>query len=199
MIDQRLNENAFLTALKNRLVVFDGAMGTNLESQNLTPAHYGGQASAGCNDILNLTYPSAIEIVHSDFLEAGVDAIETNTFRANRFTLTEFGLADQVRAINLAGARLARNTADKFSTRTQPRFVAGSMGPSGILLSIGENSAGFDDLKAAFREQASALIEGGVDLLLLETSRIFWRSKQPSSESSRHLKVAANGCRSRFR
>ena len=97
--------------------------------------------------------------------------IETNTFRANRFTLKEFGLEDKVHAINLAGAELARRLADQFSSAQHPRFVAGSIGPSGILLSLDQSATSFDDLKEAFREQAAALIAGGADLLLLETQQ----------------------------
>lgn len=163
--------NHYLSALKEKILVFDGAMGTNLESQGLTADKFGGQGMAGCNDNLNLTFPSAVEKVHASFLEAGVDVIETNTFRANRYTLKEFGLDEKVYAINLAAAQLARRLADRFSSSQQPRFVAGSMGPSGILPSMDQGSVAFDDLKEAFREQATALISGGVDLLLLETQQ----------------------------
>ena len=171
MIRQKIKENHYLSTIEDKVLVFDGAMGTNLESQELTAEHFGGPDLAGCNDNLNLTYPSAVEKVHASFLEAGVDVIETNTFRANRFTLKEFGLEDKVHAINLAGAELARHLADQYSSSHHPRFVAGSIGPSGILPSLDQSSAGFDDLKEAFREQAGALIAGGVDLLLLETQQ----------------------------
>ena len=171
MIRQKTKEDRYLSTLKEKVLVFDGAMGTNLESQGLTAEHFGGRGLAGCNDNLNLTFPSAVEKVHMSFLEAGVDVIETNTFRANRFTLKEFGLEGKVHAINKAGAELARRLADQFSSALHPRFAAGSIGPSGILPSLDQSSAGFDDLKEAFREQAAALIAGGVDLLLLETQQ----------------------------
>ena len=173
MIGRKREGHPYLTTLQNRVVIFDGAMGTSLENQTLTPAHFGGQILAGCIDHLNLTYPSAVEKVHRSFLEAGVDVIETNTFRSNRFTLKEFGLADKVHAINLSGAKLARRLADEYSTPGQPRFVAGSLGPTGILLSMkqGGGAVGFDDVSAAFREQVMALTAGGVDLLLLETQQ----------------------------
>ena len=171
MIRQKIKENHYLSTLEEKVLVFDGAMGTNLENQGLTADNFGGQDLAGCNDNLNLTFPSAVEKVHTSFLEAGVDVIETNTFRANRFTLKEFGLQDKVHAINLAGAQLARRLADQYSFNQQPRFVAGSIGPSGILPSLDQSAAGFDDLKEAFREQAAALIAGGADLLLLETQQ----------------------------
>ena len=171
MISRIKEGHPYLTALQKRVMLFDGAMGTNLESQNLTPANFGGKSFAGCNDHLNLTFPSAVEKLHRSFLEAGVDVIETNTFRSNRFTLKEFGLADKVDMINQAGAKLARRLADEYSTPDQQRFVAGSMGPTGILLSMDQSASGFDEVNAAFREQATALIAGGVDLLQLETQQ----------------------------
>ena len=173
MSDLITEKQPYLEALKKRVLIFDGAMGTNLEYQGLSDMHFGGAALSGCNDNLNLTFPSAVETVHRSFLEAGVDVIETNTFRSNRFTLNEFGLGEKTRRINYVGAKLARCLADTFSSIEKPRYVAGSIGPSGILLSLGqkETATGFDSLRTAFREQAAALIEGGVDLLLLETQQ----------------------------
>jgi 5-methyltetrahydrofolate--homocysteine methyltransferase len=173
VISRKCELHPYISALNNRVVIFDGAMGTNLESQQLAPEHFGGQALVGCNDHLNLTYPIAVEKVHRSFLEAGVDVIETNTFRSNLFTLKEYGLAGKVHEINLSGAKLARRLANEYSARGKPRFVAGSLGPTGILLSMehGGCVVGFDDLSSAFREQALALIEGGVDLLILETQQ----------------------------
>jgi len=167
-------QHPYLTALNERILVFDGAMGTNLEAQGLTTAQFGGEEFSGCNDHLNLSCPDAVRKVHRSFLEAGVDVIETNTFRSNRFTLGEFGLAEKVTQINQAGARLARQCADEFSTKHHRRFVAGSIGPSGKLVSMaedGDESATFDALKEIFAEQAEGLILGGVDLLLLETQQ----------------------------
>ncbi len=168
---QKQDWNPYLFILQKRLVIFDGAMGTNLEDQELTSSHFGGQSLAGCNDILNLAYPSAVEVVHRSFLDAGVDVIETNTFRSNRYTLQEFGLGDKVQAINLAGGALAHKLAEEYSTPTHPRFAAGAMGPTGILPGIDQSAASFDDLREAFCEQAESLIAGGVDLLLLETQQ----------------------------
>ena len=165
-------QSGYLELLDERLVVFDGAMGTNLDRLDLTPEHFGGARFAGCNDHLNLSHPNAVESVHRAFLNAGVDVIETNTFRANRFTLTEFGLEDKVREINLAGAQIARRCAVAFDAPDQPHFVAGSMGPTGKLLSISMDRGeqiNFDEIRTAFSWQAAALLEGGVDLLLLET------------------------------
>ena len=164
----------FLDALDQRVMLYDGAMGTNLDRQDLTPEHFGGEKTAGCNDYLVITYPQAVEVVHRAFLEAGADVIETDSFRANRLTLAEFGLDDQVSEINHAAAALARRLADEFTTPEKPRFVAGSMGPSGKLISTEDpqmSDIAFDELVDVFREQAVGLIEGGVDLLLIETSQ----------------------------
>jgi 5-methyltetrahydrofolate--homocysteine methyltransferase len=167
-------KRGYLDALQKKVMVYDGAMGTNLQLQNLTAEQFGGEKTMGCNDYLVVSYPQAVEKVHRSFLEAGVDVIETCTFRANRLTLGEYGLGDRVREINLAAARLARKCAEDFSTADQPRFVAGSIGPSGKLPSMDDpelSDINVDDLRALFSEQASALIEGGVDLILIETSQ----------------------------
>ena len=171
---KKFTNRGYLDALDQRVLLFDGAMGTNLDRQNLTPEHFGGQATAGCNDYLVITYPKAVEIVHRSFLEAGADVIETDSFRANRLTLSEFGLGEQVDEINYAAAKLARRLADEYTTPEKPRFVAGSIGPSGKLISVEDpemSDISFDALVALFREQAAALIKGGVDLLLIETSQ----------------------------
>ena len=106
---------SYLDAIQNKIMVFDGAMGTNLQRQNLTAEHFGGEKTMGCNDYLVISYPQAVENVHRSFLEAGVDVVETCTFRSNRLTLGEYGLGDRVREINMAAARLARKCADDFS------------------------------------------------------------------------------------
>ena len=165
---------SYLDALKKKIMVFDGAMGTNLQRQNLTAEHFGGEKTMGCNDYLVVSYPQAVETVHRSFLEAGVDVIETCTFRSNRLTLGEYGLAERTAEINTAAARLARRCADDFSTTGHPRFVAGSIGPSGKLPSMDDpelSDISVDELKSIFCEQACALIEGGVDLLVIETSQ----------------------------
>ncbi|GAB4557160.1 MAG: methionine synthase [Anaerolineae bacterium] len=164
----------YLEALAQRILVYDGAMGTNLQRLNLTAEDFGGESYLGCNDYLVITRPQAVEQIHVAFLEAGCDVIETNTFRSNRITLQEYGLADRVLEINRAGAALARRVADAFSTPEQPRFVAGSIGPSGMLPSSNDpdlSNISFQELADVFREQAIGLIEGGVDLLLIETAQ----------------------------
>ncbi len=164
----------YLDALDDRVLLFDGAMGTNLDRQNLTVADFGGERTFGCNDVLVITKPSAVEKVHRSFLDAGSDVIETDTFRANRLTLSEFGLGERTLEINRSAAALARRVADEYATPEKPRFVAGSMGPSGKLISTEDpemSAISFDELADIFCEQAVGLIEGGVDLLLIETSQ----------------------------
>jgi len=171
---KQFTNRRYLDAIDRGVVLFDGAMGTNLDRQHLTAADFGGERTAGCNDYLVITKPSAIEKVHRSFLEAGSDVIETDSFRSNRLTLTEFGLGDRVLEINRVAASLARRVADEFSTPEKPRFVAGSMGPSGKLISTEDpemSNISFEELADIFREQAVGLIEGGVDLLLIETSQ----------------------------
>lgn len=165
----------YLDALEKKVLVFDGAMGTSLQKQNLTAEHFGGEQYNGCNDYLVISYPEAVEKVHRSFMEAGVDVLETDTFRSNRLTLGEYGLAERTIEINRAAAQLARRVADEFAAKTgQPRFVAGSIGPSGKLPSADDpelSNISFDELADVFREQAVGLIQGGVDLILIETSQ----------------------------
>ncbi len=172
---RKYTNRRYLDALEKRVLIYDGAMGTNLQKMNLTAVHFGGERYVGCNDYLVITYPQAVEAVHRSFLEVGVDVIETNTFRSNRITLAEYGLADRVIEINRAAAALARRLADEYAERTgQPRFVAGSIGPSGKLPSANDpelSNITFDELADVFREQAVGLIQGGVDVILIETSQ----------------------------
>jgi 5-methyltetrahydrofolate--homocysteine methyltransferase len=167
-------DRRYLDLLAEKIVVFDGAMGTSIQKHELEAADFGGERYAGCNDYLVLQKPQIIEAIHASFLEAGCDVIETCTFRANRITMAEYGLADEVPAINRAAAELARRVADRFGTAERYRFVAGSIGPSGKLPGSSDpalSDTSFADLADVFREQAEALIEGGCDLLLLETSQ----------------------------
>ncbi|MGE5463651.1 MAG: homocysteine S-methyltransferase family protein, partial [Syntrophothermus sp.] len=175
MTEQKYTNRRYLDALVKKVLVFDGAMGTSLQVQNLTAPHFGGEQYNGCNDYLVISYPEAVEKVHRSFLEVGVDVLETNTFRSNRITMAEYGLRERVIEINETAARLARRLADEYASDTgQPRFVAGSIGPSGKLPSANDpelSNISFDELVDVFREQAVGLIRGGVDVLLIETSQ----------------------------
>ena len=163
----------FLSELKRRVLVYDGAMGTNLQKHNLKAEDFWGKE--GCNEILVLSRPDAIRGVHAAFFEAGCDVIETDSFGSTNIVLAEYGLEDKVRELNLAAARLARSVADEYSTPEQPRFVAGSIGPTTKLPSLGHIS--YDEMYASYLEQAEALIEGGVDVLLVETSQDLLQAK----------------------
>jgi 5-methyltetrahydrofolate--homocysteine methyltransferase len=163
----------FLSELKQRVLVYDGAMGTSVQKQNLTPEDFWGKE--GCNELLVLSRPDVIRAIHASFLEAGCDVIETDSFGSTGIVLAEYGLEDRTRELNLAAARLAREVADAYSTPEKPRFVAGSMGPTTKLPSLGH--IGYDAMASAYREQAEALIEGGVDVLLIETSQDLLQAK----------------------
>src|SRR6266702_8554530 len=123
----------FLDTLAHRILIYDGAMGTNIQRYQLSAQDYGGQATEGCNEYLVLVKPSIIEEIHTGFLEAGCDVLETGSFTASRLKLDEYGLGALTHEINLAAAQLARRLADRYSTSDQPRFVAGSIGPTGML------------------------------------------------------------------
>ena len=175
MTERKYTNRKYLDALEEKVLVFDGAMGTSLQKQDLTAEHFGGEQYNGCNDYLVISYPEAVEKVHRSFLDVGVDALETDTFRSNRITMQEYKLQDRIIEINEVAARLARRLADEYASKTgQPRFVAGSIGPSGKLPSANDpelSNVGFDELAEVFREQAVGLIRGGVDVLLIETSQ----------------------------
>jgi 5-methyltetrahydrofolate--homocysteine methyltransferase len=164
----------FLQELQRRVIIYDGAMGVNIQNYQLGPADYGGERTEGCNEMLVLTRPDVIEEIHTGFMEAGCDVLETDTFTGSRLKLDEYGQGERTREINVAAAQLARRVADRFSTSDWPRFVAGSMGPTGMLPSSDDPSLSkitYQQLAEIFREQAAALMEGGVDLLLIETSQ----------------------------
>src|SRR5947209_8267512 len=164
----------FLDTLAERVIIYDGAMGTNIQSYQLSAEDYGGQATEGCNEYLVLTKPEVIKEIHTGFLEAGCDVIETDSFTASRLKLDEYGVGALTHEVNLTAARLARRLADSYSTTKQPRFVAGSIGPTGMLPSSNDpmlSNITYQQLAEIFQEQASALLEGGVDVLLIETSQ----------------------------
>lgn len=157
----------YLKSPKRPVIVFDGAMGTNLQVQNLTAEDFGGAKYEGCNEYLIHTKPSAVETVHRGFLEAGADVIETDTFGATSVVLAEYDLEDQAYYLNKTAAELAKRVANEYSTPEKPRFVAGSMGPGTKLPTLGHID--YDTLEQAFCQQAEGLFDGGVDLFIIET------------------------------
>ena len=175
-----------LKALSERILVLDGAMGTQLQARNLTADDFGGADYEGCNEMLLLTRPEVIEDVHRAYLEAGADIVESNSFGSTSIVLAEYGLADKVFELNKLAVEVARRACDAYSTPERPRFVAGSMGPTTRTISV-TGGVTFDELVAAFREQTLGLLAGGVDLLLLETA-----------QDTLNLKAAAEGIRLAF-
>ncbi|MDQ0169616.1 5-methyltetrahydrofolate--homocysteine methyltransferase [Paenibacillus tundrae] len=157
-------------AIKQRILILDGAMGTMIQQVDLTGADFGGEDLDGCNEMLVLTRPDIIQRIHEEYLEAGADLIETNTFGATSVVLAEYDIQDRAREINLEAARIAKAAVDKFSTPESPRYVVGAMGPTTKTLSVTGGTT-FQELIDSYFEQALALIEGGVDALLLETSQ----------------------------
>ncbi len=169
--------------LESRIVVLDGAMGTMIQRHHLSESDYRGERFAdhpkdlkGNNELLQLTRPALIEAIHEAYLAAGADIIETNTFGATSIAQQDYGLQDLAFEMNLAAARLARQACDKFSSADKPRFVAGALGPTPRTASISPDvndpaarNVTFDELRAAYHEQARALLEGGCDLFLVET------------------------------
>ena len=166
--------SGYLGALERGVLIFDGAMGTNIQRHNLGPDDFGGKALEGCNDHLVLTRPDVIQSIHESFLAVGCDVVETCTFQSTPRRLAEWGLLDRVAEINLAAARLARAACERYATPERPRFVAASIGPTGMLPSSSDpalSNVTFDALSQDFYTQAKYLIEGGVDVLLIETSQ----------------------------
>ncbi|HMQ11194.1 MAG TPA: methionine synthase [Oligoflexia bacterium] len=154
--------------LQQRILLLDGATGTAIQDLNLSPSDFGGESYYGCNEHLNLTAPDKILQIHENYLAAGADIIETNTFGGLAFVLDEFSLGQKAYDINFNAAQIAKKAAMAFSTSEQPRFVAGSLGPSTKSLSV-TGGITFDELNLHYRDQIKALIEGGVDYLLFET------------------------------
>jgi 5-methyltetrahydrofolate--homocysteine methyltransferase len=156
--------------LKKKIMILDGAMGTMIQQEDLTAADFGGEDLEGCNEYLCVTRPDVISKIHDAYFEAGADIIETNSFGSTSVVLAEYGLEARARELNLEAARLAVQSAKKYTTVEQPRYVAGALGPTTKTLSV-TGGVTFDQLTDSYYEQALALIEGGVDALLLETSQ----------------------------
>ncbi|WP_420799873.1 methionine synthase [Paenibacillus paridis] len=156
--------------LQERILILDGAMGTMIQQADLNEADFGGPELDGCNEMLVLTRPDVIQSIHEQYLEAGADILETNTFGATSVVLADYDIPEKAREINLAAAKLARDACDKYSTPEKPRYVAGALGPTTKTLSV-TGGVTFDELVESYYEQALALIEADVDVLLLETSQ----------------------------
>ena len=163
-----LRRQELYDALATRILIIDGAMGTMLQAHNPTLEDFGGPGLENCNENLCLTRPAWIADVHRAYLEAGADIIETNSFQGSPIVLAEFKLEDQTHEINVAAARIARQAADEFATPAKPRFVAGSLGPTTKSITL-RGDVSFAQLRDSYYAQARGLIEGGADLLLLET------------------------------
>lgn len=177
----------FLDTLKERIVVFDGAMGTNLQVQNLSLDDFGGLRFEGCNENLLITRPDAVENVHTAFLDVGCDVIETNSFNGTTVDFAEYDMADQTYDMNVLAATLAKRIASDYSTKDKPRWVAGSMGPGRKLPTLGHIS--FRDLQAAYAEQVRGLLDGGVDLLIVETCQDLLQTKAALSAIFENFKA----------
>jgi 5-methyltetrahydrofolate--homocysteine methyltransferase len=160
-------DDPYLATLAERVVIFDGATGTNLQLRHLSADDFGGANFEGCNEILVATRPDVVEQLHRSFFEIGVDAVETNSFGSFSVVLGEYGIADRAHELALASAQIARRVADSYASPNAPKFVAGSMGPGTKFPTLGQIS--YDDLSASYEELAYGLLEGGVDLLLIET------------------------------
>ena len=190
--------SSYLRAASERVVVFDGAMGTNLQLADLTADDFGGPDLEGCNELLVVSRPDVVDRVHRSFFEVGCDVVETDTFGAFAPVLAEYGQAHRVRELNLAAAALARGAADDFSTPDRPRWVAGSIGPGTKFPTLGQIR--YADLRDAYQEQASALIEGGVDLIIIETVFDLLQAKAAINGARRAMRSAGrHGCPSRPR
>jgi 5-methyltetrahydrofolate--homocysteine methyltransferase len=185
--------------LNDRILILDGAMGTMLQAHNPTPEDFGGHRFENCNENLCRTRPEWILEIHRDYLAAGADIVKTNSFQGSPIVLAEFGLADQTHELNVLAARLARQSADEFSTDAKPRFVAGSMGPTTKSLTL-RGDVTFEQLRDSYYAQAKGLIEGGVDLLLIETifdsrnaKAALLAVERLGVESGNHLPIIVSG------
>ncbi|AOH55269.1 methionine synthase [Peribacillus muralis] len=163
-----MNKKALQEQLDSKILLLDGAMGTMLQAENLTAAEFGGEQFEGCNEYLSLTQPELIQSIHEKYLAAGADIIETNTFGATSIVLEEYQISTLAYKINEISAKLAVQACEKFSNNSWPRYVAGSMGPTTKTLSVTGGTT-FDILTDSYEEQALGLLDGGVDLLLVET------------------------------
>jgi len=165
----------FTDLLSQRILVFDGATGTSFQSQNLTAEDFGGAELEGCNENLCISKPEVVAAVHRGFLEVGADIIETNSFGATSIVLAEYGIANCAYELNLKATQIAHHIADGYTTKEKPRLVAGSIGPTTKLPSL--EHIGFDEMCGSYHEQSSGLIDGGTDILCIETCQDLLQTK----------------------
>jgi 5-methyltetrahydrofolate--homocysteine methyltransferase len=180
--------STFLSALRERVLVFDGAFGTWVQGHDLGPDDFGGAALEGCNEHLVLTRPDLIRQMHTEYFDVGVDAVETATFGAFGTVLAEYGIGDQTYEINEQAARIAREVATEFSTPDRPRFVIGSVGPGTKLPSLGQ--IGFVDLRDSYEVMLDGLLAGGVDVILIETVQDLLQGKAAIVAARRSMQRA---------
>lgn len=166
-------DSQFLSVLRERVLIFDGATGTGLQAANLTPDDF--QGYDGCNEILNISRPDVVARLHASYFEAGADAVETNTFGGNAMNLGEYGLADRTHELCKRATEIARSVAFDFSRPDRPRFVVGSLGPGTKLVTLGQIS--FDALRETYFQNALGCIEGGADALMIETCQDLLHAK----------------------
>src|SRR5687768_5882806 len=184
-------KSGYLDALRERVLVYDGAMGTNIQRHHLTPEDFGGKALEGCNDHLVLTRPDVIQGIHESFLAVGCDVVETCTFQSTPHRLREWGIEEKTHDLNVKAAQLGRAACAKYEKSGHPRFVAGSIGPTGMLPSSSDpvlSKITFKALEDTFYAQAKGLIEGGVDVLLVETAQDILEVKAAIAGFERHFK-----------
>ncbi|MEY4971795.1 MAG: hypothetical protein RLZZ404_721, partial [Actinomycetota bacterium] len=174
---------ALIEAVRSRVVVADGAMGTMIQEASPTLEEF--QGHEGCNEILNVTRPDIISSIHAQYLKSGAEAIETNTFGANFANLAEYGIEDRIEELAYAGAKVAREVADDFITPEKPRWVLGSMGPGTKLPSLGHEK--FAVLRDAYQLSAKGLIRGGADAILIETAQDLLQAKSAVIGSKRAM------------
>ncbi|HMC42056.1 MAG TPA: homocysteine S-methyltransferase family protein, partial [Acidimicrobiales bacterium] len=174
--------SSFLEAVRERVVVYDGATGTNLQLRELSADDFGGPGLEGCNEVLCDTRPDVVADLHRSFFDVGVDVVETDSFGALPWVLAEYGIAGRTHQLALRSARIARDVAGAYSTPDRPRWVAGSLGPGTKIASLGQIS--FAELRDGYETAARGLLEGGVDLLIVETCQDLLQAK-----------AAANACR----
>src|SRR5579871_1868111 len=166
---ENLRRQQLYDALASRILIIDGAMGTMLQAYNPTAEDFGGVGLENCSENLSRTHPEWITAIHRAYLEAGADIVETNSFQGSPIVLAEFKLEDRTHELNVLAAKLARQAADEFSTTSKPRFVAGSLGPTTKSITL-RGDVTFAEMSDSYYRQAQGLVEGGADLLLIETA-----------------------------